>query len=152
MKLVVIAAAALVAGSVQAAEVKMPVDQIVQIAVGLSQMQCGNKLVRESGGEKIVCKPYDWSAAMAWQIARNLKKARDVALDYDRMAEQARANAQRDKDGNLTDKGAADVALALRARSDAQIGIDLERFNRGDLEPMNLPPAVISALLPIINE
>lgn len=145
-----IVAAALAASPATAAE-KLPVDQVLQIAVSLSQLQCGNKMVKEGGAEKIVCEPYKWPADLSWRIARNLRKARDVASDYDRMLEQERSKMARDKDGQPTEKASAELTVTMRARLDSQINVDFERFTRAELEPMNLPPNVISALLPIIE-
>jgi hypothetical protein len=55
-------------------------------------------------------------------------------------------------DGSPMDGAATKLAVQDREWLDRPADVTFERFKRSDLEPMNIPPSVVSALQPIIEQ
>lgn len=129
----------------------LTVGQVLQINSGLAGMNCANKVLKDSGNEKIGCVPYEWSAAMTWKISEAQHKTEEVIKRYYKLRNEGLAALPRDKDGKVP--GDLDAKFALRDGEmlEADSGLVLEHFHRADLEPMKLPPAVLGALWPIID-
>jgi hypothetical protein len=130
---------------------KLTVEQVLQINLALSQMNCGNKIIKDGGKESFVCEPYKWSTGLSWQIAGNQHKVLDTAAQYNKLRNQVIASLARKPDGEPTSEAAAKFAIQDREFQEQKVDIALDHFRRSDLEPMNLPPAVLSALWPIID-
>lgn len=130
---------------------RLSVEDVVWINSALSQLNCGGKVIKDGTKETFICEPYKWSPGINWMIATNLRKAQEIATQYNRLRGQAVANLTRKPDGTPADDAQAKFAVDDRKMLDDKITIDLGRFKRGDLEPMNLPPSVIAGLLPIID-
>jgi len=132
-------------------DAKLTVEQVLQINAGLSQLNCGNKIIKDGAKETLVCEPYKWSAGVNWLIATNQRKTTEIAAQYGKVRNQAIANLPHKPDGSLTDEAAVKFTVQDREQLDVKTEISLDHFKRADLEPMNLPPSVIAALLPIID-
>lgn len=134
----------------QALAADLSVDQVINIGNALS-VSCGNRLTKDGAKETVICEPYKWTPGVTWLIARNIQKTQEVAKQFDRMREAAISKAPRKEDGTITEKALADLNVTIRGWLDAPAKVDLETLKRSDLEDKNLPPPVISALLPIIE-
>jgi hypothetical protein len=130
---------------------KFTVEQVLQINAGLSQLNCGNKTIKDGAKETQICEAYKWSPGLTWMIATDQRKTLEIAAQYNKGRNQALASLVRKADGNPTEEAAAKFAVADRDALDVKFEIALDHFKRADLEPMNLPPSVITALLPIID-
>lgn len=130
---------------------KFTVEQINQINAGLSQLNCANKIIKDGAKETQVCDNYKWSPGISWLIATNQRKVQEIITQYNKIRNQAIANLPRKPDGTPTDESAAKFAVHDRELLDEKVSIELSHFNKTELDPMNLPPAVIAALMLIID-
>lgn len=153
MKLIVILALALYSLPSLAAEApeKMTVEQVILINGALAQLNCAPKILHDGAKESSACEPFKLSAGLTWQIATNQRKTQEIVTQYNRVRQQAVASAPRKADGNLTDEAAAKLLADDRAALDVKLDIQIDHFKRADLEPLNLQPGIVSALLPIID-
>lgn len=152
IKLILVATClVLSASSVFAEEQKITVEQVVQINAGLGQLNCGSKIIKDGAKETQVCDNYKWSPGLNWMIATNQRKAQDIVAQYNKVRNQAINNLARKADGTPTDEAAAKFAVQDREYLDEKVSVEFERFKKTDLEPMNLPPSVLSVLMLIID-
>lgn len=129
----------------------LTVDQVVQIAQGLSQLDCASKIIKDGAKETVACEPYKWSPGMVWQIATAQRKARDVVNDFQRLKDVEITKLPRKADGSIADEVQSQFSVKMRGLLDQDAKVVFDKFKRDQLEPMNLPPSVISLLLPIIE-
>lgn len=135
-----------------AADVRpLTVDDALNINAALSQLNCGNRIIKDGAKESFVCEPYKWSAGMAWLIAGNQDKLKRVAAQYAAVRNQVVDGLSRDKDGKVTQEAEAKFAIMDGEWRAKDAGATLDRFKRSELEPMGLPPSVLAALMPIID-
>lgn len=152
MRTLIIALAILASSPTLAADPqKFTLEQVMQISVGLSQLNCGNRIIKDGAKETQVCDNYKWSAGLTWLIATNQRKTQDVVAQYSKVRNQAVANLVRKPDGTVTDEAAAKFAVQEREFLDETVSVELDHFKKSDLEPMNLQPSVIAALILIID-
>lgn len=130
---------------------EMTIEQVMQINAGLSQLNCVQRVIKDGAKETLVCDPYKWGIGASWLIASNLRRTQEIASQYTKLRNQALANLARKPDGDATNEAAAKFAVDDRGYLDVKVSIVLDHFKRSDLEPMNLPPSVITLLLPIIE-
>lgn len=129
----------------------LTVQQVISVNVATSKMSCGDRTLKDGAKETQVCEPYKWSPGLTWQIATVQQKTQEITSRYARVRNQTLAQQPRSPDGNLTQEAAVKFTLQDSELLDAQADVDIPHFKRTDLEPMNLPPAVIAALMPIID-
>lgn len=129
----------------------LTVDEVLLIAQGLSQLDCGNKAVKDGTKESVICEPYKWPMAMVWQIATAQRQAREVVTEFNRLRDVEVSKLPRKADGTISDEAQAQFAVKMRSLLDAAARTHIDKFKRSELEPMSLPPSVISLLLPIIE-
>ncbi len=114
-------------------------------------MNCGNKIIKDGTKETQVCDSYKWSTGLAWQIASNQRKTLDIVNQYNKVRNQLIAALPRKNDGEPTSEASAKFTVQDRELQEQTTDVALDHFKRSDLEPMSLPPSVISALWPIID-
>lgn len=127
------------------------VDQAIQVGTALSQLTCGNRVVKDGAKESVICDPYKWSPGVSWVIARNLNKAQDVMRQFDRMRELEITKVKRREDGGIKDDALAALNVTIRGWLDAPSKADFEKLKPSDLEDKNIAPQILSALLPIVE-
>lgn len=130
---------------------KLTVGQVLQIASALSQMNCGQKVLKDGAKESMGCEPYGWSPGIAWMIAGNLHKAQEVVQRYAKVRTEVLAAVPRKADGTIAPEDDTKFGVRDSALQDQDAMITLEHFKRGDLEPMKLPPNVLAGLWAITD-
>lgn len=150
-KLCILASFLLATPAFAADEQKLTVEQVIRINTALLSMNCGDRVIKDGAKESMICDPYKWSPGLNWLIATNQSKTQEIATRYGKLRNQAVAKVVRKPDGNPTEEAAAKFAVEDQEQLDIKIDIALWHFRGTDLEPMNLPPKVISGLLPIID-
>lgn len=147
---VALSLAALVSAS--AAEPTITVNDVILINGALNRMNCAEKVIKDGQKETFICEPYKLSAGFAWSIATNLRKTADVVTQFQKVRNEAILKLDRKSDGDPTEAARAKFSLDERAWLDAPVtDVKFDRFKKADVEPLNLAPSVISALLPIID-
>lgn len=132
----------------------LTVGQIITIGNVLMRISCQDKVIKDGAKESFVCEPYSadkLKPGLSWQIAGNLSKATEITSRFQRAHNQALIGQARKPDGALTDEAQSAMAAHDAGLLEMEEKIDFERFKRAEIEPLNLPPAIISALMPIID-
>lgn len=130
----------------------LTIGQVLQVSAGLAKMNCADRVLKDAGNEKMGCEPYAWSVGMSWRISEFQHRADDVVRLYYKKRNEALLVLPRLPDGKVAGDVDAKFALQDAEMLDLESGLTLEpHFKRGDLEPMKLPPPVLSALWPIID-
>jgi hypothetical protein len=133
----------------------LSVRQALEVAGALGQMNCATRTIKDGAKESLICEPYPTDklkVGLAWQIAQNQAKVNAVVQTYQKERNRLLSLADRKSDGNLTDKASARFLTEDAELLDASSGVTLDRFKKVEIEPLNLQPGVIAALLPIIDE
>lgn len=130
---------------------KLTVEQAVTINAALAQLNCGNKVIKDGTKETLVCEPYKWTPGMLWLIAGDAEKLKGLVTQYTTARNQMIASLARKPDGTPTEDAAAKFTALDREWLDKPADVTLDHFKRSDLEPMGLQPAIVSALMPIID-
>ena len=151
MKMIAVAIALCLGAQGARAADAFTVDEAIGIAGALNLLTCGNRVVKDGAKETVICDPYKWSPGVAWVIARNISRAQEAAKQFDRMREAAIAKMARKEDGSPREDSVAALNVTIRGWLDTPAKIELEKLKRSDLEDKNIPPPVLSVLLPIIE-
>lgn len=130
----------------------LTIEQVAIANAALGQLNCGNRTVKEAGGEKQICEAYKWSTSTTWDIATLQQRFAEVVTKYNKIRSEAIANLDRKPDGAPTEKAIADFNVRDRAMLDMDANVQIIKLKRSELEAMNLQPAVVAALMPIIAE
>lgn len=141
----------------QPAPPALTIRQVMEINAALGQMNCEMKLLTDGAKQTSACIPYPpekLKVGLAWLIAKNQHKTAEVAQSYQRQVNAFLATLPRKADGNVTDEASAKfIAFQYDLQDKAAFlpGEALEHFKKVEIESLNLQPAVISGLLPIID-
>jgi hypothetical protein len=133
----------------------LSVRQVLEIAGALAQMNCASRVIKDGAKESLVCEPYPTDrlkVGLAWQIAQNQAKLKQVIETYQKERNRLLSLADRKPDGNLTEKASAQFLTEDADLLDASSGIVLDRLKKDEIEKLNLQPGVIAALLPIVDD
>ncbi len=133
----------------------LSVRQALEVAGALGQMNCEPKLISDGAKQTMACPPFGTDrlkVGLAWQIAQNQAKIKQVVETYQKERNRLLSLAERKPDGNLTEKASAKFLTEDAELLDASSGITVDRFKKAEIEPLNLQPGIIAALLPIIDE
>lgn len=133
----------------------LTVDQVIRIHAAVQQMNCRGTVIKDGAKESFACVPYSSDVlkpGLVWLIADVQTKAAMVRVQHDRALAIMRASLARRPDGNPTDEAAAKFEVQLNELLEKPAGVTLPHFKRAELEPLNLAPAVISALMPIVDQ
>lgn len=130
----------------------LTVDEVMGISGALNELNhlCNNKVITDGAKQSVFCEPVKMSAALTWLIAGDMRKVKPVIEQYTTVRNAAVAALPRKADGQVSE----DV-LAKFAGDDAQwraapADVKLDRIPKAALEPLNLSPAILAALWPII--
>jgi hypothetical protein len=152
-----LAAAAIVLAAVSAAPAQEPrpepltIQQVIEITNSLTEIKCESTPTKAGVKE---CAPL--KVGLAWQIALILRRATNVVQEYQRIVTAHLATLPRKADGSdLTPEGmvkfqAYQTELLAKTAFPGEEG--LPHLKRGDLEPLNLAPSILSGLWPIIDQ
>lgn len=138
----------------------LTVGEAVALAGALGQLNCAYKIIKDGAKESDVCVPYDWHALygddravkLPWTIATYARAVAPIADTYRQQTNEALAALPRKADGTPSDAAQAQFQIDDQARLKQPANIELGHFKRADIEPLNLQPSLISALLPIIDD
>lgn len=127
----------------------LTVAQVLQINRGLAAMNCGNRVLKDAGNEKMSCVPYDWSVGMSRRISTYEHQTEEVVRIYYKKKSQKLAALPRDGEGKISAAIDANFALVDNAMLDEESGLILEPFTYVELDPMKLPPSTLNDIWPI---
>ncbi len=133
----------------------LSVRQAIDMSGAFAQMNCATKIISDGAKQSLVCEPYSTDKlkiGLAWQVAQSQAKIRQVVETYQKERNRLLSLAERKPDGNLTDKASAKFLTEDAELLDASSGVVLPHFKKSEIEPLNLQPGIIAALLPIIDE
>jgi hypothetical protein len=129
----------------------LTIGQVLQINSGLAGLNCASRVLKDAGSEKMGCEAYQWTPAMAWLISEDIHKTEDVIKRYYKWRSEQIAAIPRDADGKVRPDADAKFTLLDGEMLDTASGLVLTPFKRQDLEPMKLPPSVLSNLWAVIE-
>lgn len=162
MRLLAIAASAIVLAchpAVAADDNNKPrtltVTDVIKIASATAQMNCRQRVIKDGAKETFVCEPYPSDKlrpALAWQIADIQSKVAPVVATYQRAHNQLLNGKARKPDGNLTDEAQVEVLEADAELLAQPTDLVLPRLKRADIEALDLSPATIAGLWPIVAD
>lgn len=144
------------ASSFAAAGEKPPltVQDVISIHNAAQVMSCVHRVLRDGGKETLFCEPFGpdkLKTSLAWQIAELQSSAAPVVQKYQRARNLMLASYSRRPDGTLTQEEQARFLAAEADLLDSPAGVDLPRFKRSDIEPLNLAPPILAAIMPLID-
>lgn len=135
----------------------LSVGQVMAIHSALTQMNCQNKVIKDGAKESTTCEVFAYvtdagKSGLVWQIAENQSKAAAVRQKFEVAHNKMLAALPRKPDGNLTDESLAKITAADTDWAEQPADVEFKKFRRSEIEAIKLQPAIISALLPIIED
>jgi hypothetical protein len=136
----------------------LTIRQAIEINAALGQMNCETKLLHDGAKETSACIPYPpdkLKAGLAWAIAKNQRRVTIVLQDYQREVNRFLTTLRHKQNGDLVDEDNVafqNYQAELLSKPAFTGEPPLDHFKKAEIEPLNLQPSIIAALLPIIDE
>lgn len=130
----------------------LTVDQAIQVASGLAQLDGYDKVIGDGQQQRVVHVFYQFGGGLRWQIAQSIATLRPIVQAYQQANNElifSLAGGNR----NVPDDKAQAYNAETRKMLDADSGVSLPMIRKSELKTDEnpLPGGVLTLLIPIID-